>query len=86
MSYDYETQRPRIFTEDGVEMMMRMREKVRACLRASGAFKASAVMTTGDSWDMLAVLDYLIEKGEIRRVTTGRVAAQDEVYVSAKAP
>ena len=39
---------------------------------------------TGDTWLMLACLDYLVERGELREITAGMdVAGQHRVYVAA---
>jgi hypothetical protein len=71
VSYCYETERANLFTEDGVQTLTAIRDKARELLRKAGAFSAGRAMddATGDSWTMLAALDYLVEKGEIVRVT-----------------
>jgi hypothetical protein len=38
-------------------------------------------VVTGDSWTMLACLDYLVENGEIREITGSAVAGQNRVFV-----
>lgn len=81
MSYDYEKQRKEIFTESGVELLTKMRDNVNKLLNSSGAFTVDKVLygLTGDSWTMLAVLDYLVEKGEIVKVSS-KGYAQYHVY------
>ena len=71
MSYCYEKERANLFTEDGVQTLTAIRDKARELLRKAGAFSAGHAMenATGSSWTMLAALDYLVEKGEIVRVT-----------------
>jgi len=71
MSYDYQKQRPELFTEQGVETLTAIRDNAKRLLNEAGAFAAGHAFdgATGDSWTMLAALDYLIEKGEIVRVT-----------------
>lgn len=84
--YSYAEQRHKLFTEDGVEMLRRVEANAGAMLSESGAFKAVHAWAgcSGDSWTMLACLDYLCEKKVLRRVTDGRSqCAQDEVYVRA---
>jgi hypothetical protein len=70
MGYQYTELRPALFTEEGVEMLERIRANVGRCLRESGAVLARSAWTgvTGDSWTMLAALDYMVERGEIREV------------------
>jgi hypothetical protein len=81
--YSYQAERPRLFTEAGQVMLLKVRDNVRQLLADSGAFMAGNAWrgVTGDSWMMLACLDRLVELGEIRRVEQGRVAGQSEVYV-----
>jgi hypothetical protein len=77
MSYDYKQQRQRIFTEEG------HRDKTH--LKVAGAARMQEIMNGsggGDTWDMLACVDRLVELGEIREVTmNGDVAGQDRVFV-----
>ena len=67
MSYNYETIKPQLFTENGVEMLMKITDQTKRLLFSAGAFTMEKVTrtVTGDSWLMLACLDYLVEKGEI---------------------
>jgi hypothetical protein len=71
VSYCYETERANLFTEDGVETLTAIRDKARELLKRAGAFSAGHAMenATGSYWTMLAALEYLVEKGEIVRVT-----------------
>ena len=71
MSYNYETVKPDLFTERGVEMLMKVKDQVGRLLFTAGAFTMEKVTrtVTGDSWLMLACLDYLVEKGEIDLVS-----------------
>ena len=70
MSYSYEKERQSIFTEDGIQMLMKIRDNVKRLADISGAFTVGRAIsnTTGDSWQMLACLDYLEETSEIRKV------------------
>ena len=71
--YAYQEQRPNIFSESGVEMLTKIRDNVRAALKVAGAVRANEAWkgVSGSSWDMLACLDYMVEKDEIREVTSG---------------
>lgn len=80
--YKYEEQRPNIFTESGLKILLEMKEKIESALDKSGAFRLDKVMTTGDSWTMLAVVDYLVEIGEIREIRQEHCAAQHRVFVA----
>jgi hypothetical protein len=84
MAYNYQKERPRLFTEDGQTMLVTMRDTIQRKVKVAGAVTARAAMSdvSGDTWMMLAVLDRLMEMGDIRRIEQrGHVAGQDEVYV-----
>lgn len=70
MSYNYATERPQVFTEEGVKTLTKIRDKVRRLLNESGAIRFQEAVSgiSGDSWLHLAVFDYLVEKGELREV------------------
>lgn len=81
MSYKYEEIKPDLFTERGVEMLMKIKDQVGRLLFSAGAFTHEKVTrtVTGDSWLMLACLDYLVEKGEIE-LASNRGMRQHWVY------
>ena len=84
MSYDYQSQRPALFTEEGVRILIAMRDKCRQMLKQSGAFAASKAMEsiTGSSWVMLAALEYMVERGELKKITQHEAWAQHEIYAA----
>lgn len=78
--YNYEEQKKELFTEDGLRILISMRDAAKRHLAESGAFRADKVFTTGDSWTMLAALDFMVEEGEIREVKRDCMA-QHRVFV-----
>lgn len=87
MSYHYETEKPKLITEEGSVMFTAIRDRAKHLLREAGAFTMDAAIRgarCGNSWTMLACVDRLVELGEIREVTRrGEVAGQDRVFVEA---
>lgn len=85
MAYDYQTERPGLFTEEGVAMLAAIRDETRRRIGLAGAVRwQEAVGTaTGDTWLMLACIGYMVEKGEIRKVTGPDVPWQHRVFVAA---
>jgi hypothetical protein len=82
VSYVYAEQRANLFTEAGVEVLTEVRRNVERALKAAGAFRVEEVMAVGDSWTVLAAIDYMVEKGEIREVTDReKVWGQHRVFV-----
>jgi hypothetical protein len=68
MGYTYAEQRRELFTDSGIQTLIRTRDTVQRLLKESGAFRAQEAMQAGDSWTATAALDYLVEQGEIREV------------------
>ena len=83
--YNYENEKSKIFTENGQEMFLKIRDKVQLLLKQSGAFMLENAISgiTGDSWSMLACVDRLVELKEIKEITDKtKVAGQHRVFVS----
>jgi hypothetical protein len=86
MAYDYEAIRNELFTEEGVEVLMRVRDHSNKLLFSAGAYTFEKVtrIITGDTWLMMAALDYMVERREIKQVydpanTLNRVYTKGEV-------
>jgi hypothetical protein len=83
--YSYSIEKPRIFTEDGQRMFLAIRDKANELLDAAGAVSSGKLFcVSGETWQMLACMDRLIELGELREITGPNVAGQDRVFVRAK--
>lgn len=81
MSYDYQKERPKIFTESGVDTLLLIRSKCERLARSAGAFTAERAMVAGDTWLQLAVFDYLVERGDLLEITDKQqVAAQHRTF------
>ncbi len=86
MPYSYQTQRPNLFTESGQVMFLKIRDRVKSLLSTAGAVRMQEATSesTGDSWDMLACVDRMVELKELKEVTAGwEVAGQHRVFVEA---
>ena len=82
--YNYQTEKQKIFTEDGQEMFLKIRDNVQKLIKQSGAVMMQNAINsvTGDSWMMLACVDRLVELKEIREITKENVAGQHRVFVA----
>ncbi len=74
--YKYENEKKNIFTENGVDMFISIRDEVRNLLKQAGAVSMACAISrvTGDSWTKMACVDRLVEVGEIREITQENVA------------
>lgn len=83
--YDYREMRSKLFTEDGVDVLLSIRSNVLKLLADAGAVRATEAWrrVTGQDWLFLAALDYMVERGEICEITNSDTPAQYRVFVSA---
>lgn len=82
--YDYLKEREKIFTEDGQEMFLKIRDNTKKLLDTAGAASLGKMINccTGDVWVMIACVDRMIELGEIKEITNAHaVWAQNRVFV-----
>ena len=82
--YKYSDIRPKLFTEEGMEKVLKARDNVAKMIGLSGAATMNNLIKNlyGDSWLQLACIDYLVEKGEIREVKqVGDVMGQNRIFV-----
>ena len=84
--YDYQKERPDLFTETGQVIFLEIRDRTKRLLKTSGACRAQEMMqgTVGSSWTHLACIDRMVELGELREVSTNKPAAQFRVFVANK--
>lgn len=85
MSYDYQAERPRVFTESGQIMFLQIRDNAQRLVAEAGAVRCDAMQrgVGGDTWQMLACIDRLVEIGELREVTAPRsVAGQFRIFTN----
>lgn len=82
--YNYQTEKKKIFTEEGQEMFLKIRDNVHLLLKQSGAVMMQNAVrgVSGDSWVQLACVDRLVELKEIREITKDNVAGQHRVFVN----
>ena len=67
MSYDYQTEKVNLFTDEGQRMFLKVRDNAHRLLKEAGAFRQMEVTrgVTGSGWTMIACVDRLVELGEI---------------------
>ena len=83
MGYDYQTERPKLFTEEGQVKLLEVRDKAKTLLAKAGAFRLDALMDgiSGDSWQTMACVERLVELKELVPLrAAGSCWAQYQVY------
>lgn len=63
MSYAYETERPGLLSESGINTLLKVRDKVKEHIAKSGAFRLQEAGIS--SWSEIAAVDYLVEIKEL---------------------
>ena len=85
MSYCYEKEKLKLFTEEMQAPMMHLRDHAFRLLKEAGAVSMGALLNhagTGDSWTMMAMVDCLVELGDIMEIDRGpHCAGQYRVFV-----
>lgn len=83
MSYDYQQERPWLFTEAGQIKFLEVRDKAQALLAANGAFRLDKLTISGGSWSTLACLDRMIELKELVALRDPKTCwAQYQIYTT----
>ncbi|KKN66056.1 hypothetical protein LCGC14_0475340 [marine sediment metagenome] len=82
--YNYVEQRPKILTDEGQRLFLKIRDTAFEHLKRSGAFQMSAILgTDGDAWEILACVDRMMELVEIKELLQVGCAAQHRVFIKA---
>lgn len=85
--YSYETEKPNIFTEVGMETFTKIRDFVQKSLKQTGSVRMLEAMNaggSGSSWLMMACVDHMVARGELREIQQNRPAGQHRVFVSTR--
>jgi hypothetical protein len=83
MSYQYEIEKQKLFTDEGQRHFLKVRDNVKELLATAGAFRVDKVLS-GNSWFCLACVDRMVELGELEELTGKQVAGQDRVFVKGR--
>jgi hypothetical protein len=82
MAYDYQTEREKLFTDDGQRMFLKVRDTANRLLASAGAVRMDKLVAemTGDSWTMLACADRMLELSEMVEVSPPDSAGQYRIF------
>ncbi len=82
--YNYQKEKANIFTEDGQETFLKIRDNVQRLIKQSGAvtMERSINSVTGNTFLHMACVDRLVELHEIKEVRQDGVMGQHRIFVS----
>ena len=77
MGYEYKVERPSVFTEEGVRNLLHVRDQAFAAIKIAGVVNMQKAVTglTGSSWEHLALVDFLVEIGDLHEVRQAQASA-----------
>ena len=73
LMYSYESEKHNLFTPEGFDILIKVRDKSIELNRIAGCFNTEKLILncSGSSFIMLAAIDYLVEKGELIKIING---------------
>lgn len=80
MTYSYQSERPKLFTPEGLSCVLEIHSKAQKLTKAAGCFCVGSVLF-GDAWLALAAVDYLVETKKLLLVSSSGLS-QNHVYRS----
>ena len=63
--YDYQTEKPKLFTEDGLKAVVETMAKIQSACKIAGCITRTRALSHSDSWTALAAQDFLEEHGYV---------------------
>ena len=82
--YNYQAEKTRLFSPEGMIIILKARDNAKRLLKSAGAFNGTKIfddLSVPDTFFMMAVLDYLVELGDISELTESDVAGQDRIFI-----
>jgi hypothetical protein len=83
--YDYQTEKAKVFTEEGSVVFAKMRDKARKLLEVAGAVRMDYLMQgiLADPWLCLACADRMLELGDFQEVKQAQPpVGQHRIFVT----
>lgn len=76
--YDYQTEKPKLFTEEGLKTVLVVKSKIDYACKIAGAVTRERAFDTGSCWTSMAAQDFLEECGYVKISRPPNTAAQHE--------
>lgn len=86
--YDYQDFKPELFKEENQEAFLKIRDGIKATIKIAGCIsmeKAIGFSNTSSDWLSMAMVERLVELGEIREVEqVNEIAGQYRIFTKFK--
>lgn len=83
MAYEYANERNYVFTEEGQRQFLKIRDRAFSLCKTAGVARMEEIISGsyGDSWQLLACVDRLVEIGDLHEIRqVGYVAGQHRIF------
>jgi len=82
--YNYQNEKHKIFTEEGQEMFLKIRDEAHRLLNVAGAFSLfnATKNCSGEVWAMMACVDRLVELGEIVEIANTHTFSDARIFIA----
>lgn len=87
MPYDYKTEVQKLYSPEGLALFTEIRDRVKRLLKDAGAVTMGKAIagSTGDSWEMLACVDHMVENGDLVEITDpANTPGQHRVFIAGR--
>ena len=85
MSYNYQALKQELFTEEGLDLFTRWRDRALELLAKAGAFMhCKTTLSCSNSQLLHACADLMVERGELVELTSKNCWGQNRVFVAGK--
>lgn len=81
--YDYQIEKSKLFTDEGFKQITEAKDTASKLIEKAGAVRMDKIMSTGDTWRSMAVVEYLVECGYLIEVTTAPTMSQYRIFTIA---
>lgn len=80
--YKYENERSKLFNDSGQRLFLKIRDRANYLTNLAGVARMDKIIQgqSGDSWEMLACVDRLVELGEFKEIPQEPVSGQHRVF------
>lgn len=83
MPYAYQDFKQKLHNDKGIELIIQVRDRAKKLIKEAGAATLGEIVRPigGDSWTVMAAVDWLVENDGLREVHAGQCAAQHRIFI-----
>lgn len=85
MAYEYEKEKPWVFTDNGQRQLLRIRDRIHKIIPQAGCTTMGKAILgeSGSSWEIMACVDRLVEIGDLFEIQqVNAPAGQNRIFTT----